>query len=60
MALKFHLQKEHDDPDGVLRASIGGTPEAGYYIVYRGDNQKVIEMLEKILEQLKLPKPQDF
>ena len=36
-----------------LRCSIGGSKEIdGYYLVYRGDPQKVIEMLTLVLTRL--------
>jgi hypothetical protein len=29
-----------------LRASIGGDPKMGYYLLFRGDQKKVLEMLK--------------
>lgn len=43
--------KEADDV--VLRASIGGTEDIGFYCTYRGDKTKVVEMLEQVLFDLK-------
>jgi hypothetical protein len=59
MDKKFHIQKERNDPAGVLRASTGGTPKIGFYCVYRGEKLQIIAMLEKILERLKNPSPED-
>lgn len=33
----------------VLRASIGGNPEVGFYLQFRGDPFAVLEMLERVL-----------
>lgn len=51
----FIIKKEQDDPIA-LRASIGGTNLAGYYCVYRGDRQKVMAVIRKVLEYMeKMP-----
>ena len=39
--------KEENDPL-CLRASIGGTKENGFYIVYRGNENEILEMLQEI------------
>lgn len=44
----FSVSREPDDPLA-LRASIGGTPEMGYYLVFRGDPEKVREMLHEVV-----------
>jgi hypothetical protein len=41
------VKKELED---VLRASIGGTPEVGFYLTYRGEIADVISMLSHVLE----------
>ncbi|TXG76593.1 hypothetical protein E6Q11_04300 [Candidatus Dojkabacteria bacterium] len=42
-----------EDDDMVLRASIGGTENIGYYCTYRGDETEIIAMLEQVLFDLK-------
>lgn len=44
--------KKEDDPIA-LRASIGGTKEIGFYCVFRGNKMDVIDMIEKVLTDLK-------
>lgn len=44
----FSLIRETDDPLA-LRASIGGRPEVGWYLVYRGDPRAVLRMLRAVL-----------
>lgn len=46
---KVNVMKFEDDPLGCLRASIGGWPEEGYYLTFRGDQKKVVEMLRTVL-----------
>lgn len=45
MNAPVQITHETDDPI-CLRASIGGTEETGFYVVYRGDREKVAVMLE--------------
>lgn len=45
----IRITKEQDDPI-CLRASIGGQVPEGYYIVYRGDREKVLAMLRSVVE----------
>lgn len=48
--------KEKTDPLA-LRVSLGGTPEVGYYMVFRGDDMnQVEEMLTEALESFKQAK----
>lgn len=42
------VTREPDDPIA-LRASIGGTPALGYYLVFRGDPEKVMAMLREVV-----------
>jgi hypothetical protein len=42
------LQRLPDDPI-CIRASIGGDDRIGYYCLFRGDQAKVIEMIEMVL-----------
>jgi hypothetical protein len=42
-----------DDPLA-LRASIGGKPDIGYYLTYRGDPQEVVAMLREVIAQAEL------
>jgi hypothetical protein len=63
----FHLNfsREDDDtqtmPDGVtlpvLRISIGGHQEFGYYCKFRGDPDEVVKILEVIFEAAKQQLP---
>lgn len=46
------LQRLPDD-SLCLRASIGGDERKGFYCTFRGDQQKVTEMLETVLLVLK-------
>jgi len=43
------INKEEDDPAGVLRASVGGLPGLGYYLIFRGDSLAVQAMLRDVL-----------
>lgn len=50
---KTKISKEPTDPL-CLRASIGGTKNLGYYLVFRGDDMQEIEdMLTETLEAFK-------
>jgi hypothetical protein len=44
--------KKEDDPLA-LRASIGGRPDIGFYCTFRGNLSDIVEMLEKVLTDLK-------
>ena len=60
-AYRLNLSREDDDtqtmPDGakfeVLRISIGGNADIGFYLKFRGDPDKVLEMLEIMHEAAK-------
>lgn len=54
MARPLKVMKNADDPTGILRASVGGTPAVGYYLVYRGDRAKVARMLREVLERFEV------
>lgn len=41
----------------VLRASIGGHPVLGFYLVFRGDPGEVVEMLEEVLGEARRALP---
>ena len=43
-----------DDDPLALRISMGGDPEVGYYINFRGDPEKVREMIEMLAEVAKV------
>lgn len=47
------IQHEESDPI-CLRASIGGQAEEGFYIVYRGDRTKVLEMLKHVTKAFEM------
>jgi hypothetical protein len=53
------ITREPDDPLA-LRASIGGTPQLGYYLTFRGDPEKVVAMLRNVMvcAERELRKPQ--
>jgi hypothetical protein len=54
--MKIAIYKKQDDTSlgfKVLRASLGGTKEQGYYVTYRGDLPEIIELLETCLPALK-------
>jgi hypothetical protein len=61
----LNFSREPDDlttmPDGaqfkIMRISIGGTPDIGYYFKFRGDPAKVLEMLEVVHEAAKRQLP---
>jgi len=53
---EVRIIKEADDPICV-RASIGGHPKIGYYLVYRGDVEDVVETVERVLTELKKQAP---
>ena len=44
----FALSREPDDISGILRASIGGNETVGYYLVFRGDPDKIVQMLKDV------------
>jgi len=46
------VTEEAPDPANVLRASIGGTPAAGFYCITRANRAEVMAMLRKVLEAL--------
>lgn len=43
------IQHEENDPI-CLRSSIGGTSEEAFYLTYRGDRKKVLEMLKHVVK----------
>lgn len=53
-----HVSREPDDlidvpglgPTNVLRISIGGTDDVGYYLKFRGEPEHVIKTLEMMTE----------
>ena len=58
-AYHVNLSREDDDQQevpglgpvpNVLRISIGGTDEIGYYLKFRGDPDQVVKVLEIMLE----------
>lgn len=57
-AYHVNLSREDDDElevpglgrQNVLRISIGGTDEIGYYLKFRGDPDQVVKVLEIMLE----------
>lgn len=48
MPIAVVVEKLEDDI--CLRASIGGNEKDGYYIRYRGDRKKVLQMLRDVAE----------
>jgi hypothetical protein len=57
-SVELSIRREPTDPLA-MRASIGGTPEIGYYLVWRGDDPlAVIQMLRTVLTaaEAELPK----
>jgi hypothetical protein len=48
MKPEIKILREDNDPEA-LRVSIGGTPEVGYYFVYRGEPQQILAMLEPVI-----------
>jgi hypothetical protein len=48
----FKIVKKSDDPDSVTRISLGGKIGVGYYCVYRGTKERVIEILIGALASL--------
>lgn len=50
MRMPLHIRREEDDPMA-LRASIGGNDHVGFYLVYRGDPEKVLEMLREVVQE---------
>jgi hypothetical protein len=57
-AYRINLSREDDDYQvvglneriKVLRISLGGTDEIGYYLKFRGDPDQVVKVLEIMLE----------
>ena len=56
-AYRINISREDDDHlevagkrTKVLRISIGGTDEIGYYLKFRGDPDDVVKVLELMLE----------
>lgn len=49
------IKKQDDRNLGVrvLRVSLGGTPDTGYYMTYRGTLVEVVELLEDALQAAK-------
>ncbi len=53
-AYRISVTRQHDDAQEVpglgrvkvLRASVGGNEKIGFYLQFRGDPEKVVEMLE--------------
>lgn len=53
-AYRIHITREPDDetdvpglgPVSVLRVSIGGTDDVGYYLKFRGEPEQVVRVLE--------------
>lgn len=45
------------DP-AAMRASIGGQPELGYYLVWRGEPEAVLAMLREVLAAAELQLPE--
>lgn len=50
MTPPWRVIREPEDPLA-LRASIGGNDDVGHYLVFRGDPQKVVDMLKSAAEQ---------
>lgn len=48
--MEIRITKKPDDT--VLRASIGGNQQDGFYCVYRGRIQDIIQMLEAVSREL--------
>ena len=49
--MTIKIIKELDDPLGVLRASIGGREDLGFYLTYRGNLAAVVTMLETVIAE---------
>ncbi len=47
------ITKEENDPI-CMRASIGGKPEIGFYLVYRGSRRDVLNMLKQVISDLEV------
>lgn len=52
-----HLHIEPGKPANVLRISIGGTDDIGYYLKFRGDPAKVVEVLDMMAAAAKQQLP---
>jgi hypothetical protein len=52
--LDVKITKKADDPRGVVRVSVGGSPDiGGWYLVYRGSKEEAIQALSATLQALK-------
>lgn len=49
--MRFKIIREPDDPLVSARASVGGGPGIGYYLVFRGDPDKVLLALRAVLDE---------
>ncbi len=47
--IKVRIIRDKDDPIA-LRISMGGREEIGYYIVYRGDPQEILDCLQTCID----------
>lgn len=57
--MDWSITRESDDRLAETRISVGSTPkQKGIYIVFRGEPDKVIDVLEKALEKAKEDLPQ--
>lgn len=57
--MDWSIIREPDDPAAETRVSIGSLPrELGAYLVFRGEPDKVVDILEKTLEKAKQELPQ--
>lgn len=65
--LRLKMSRENDDflysegnePVKVLRASIGGNDHMGYYLVFRGEPEEIVNMLEMMAQAAKQQLPRD-
>ena len=46
------IVKEDDDPERIIRISMGGTTDIGYYVVFRGDMKNVMVCLKACSQAL--------
>lgn len=47
--IDVYIIHKADDPVSV-RASLGGSPSAGFYITYRGDREQILAMLHMVAQ----------
>lgn len=47
-----HITKKANDPDNLVRISIGGKPDIGYYLLYRGTKEEAIVAIRRSLKVL--------